>query len=149
MVLAVAGLVAQEAKIELGDINGAPFRIDVPANWNGSLVLYCHGYGGPNNYDKTPLNARIKVFTDMGYAMAQSAYSAHGWAVKEAMEDTCSAACRSSRADCLGWPPFKGICADIPCRIARAYCCAMTEILSSLIVSRVMEAAHPSGLRLQ
>ncbi|HEY3739598.1 MAG TPA: hypothetical protein VGL53_07130, partial [Bryobacteraceae bacterium] len=32
------------ANTELGDINGAKFRIDMPANWNGGLVVYCHGY---------------------------------------------------------------------------------------------------------
>lgn len=86
--LAALGLVGQ-AKVEVGEINGAPFRIDVPANWNGSLVLYCHGYGGPTKYDdKQPLAATQKVFTDMGYALAQSAYSARGWAVKEALGDT-------------------------------------------------------------
>ena len=31
-------------KTELGDLNGAKFRIDVPENWNGGLVIYCHGY---------------------------------------------------------------------------------------------------------
>ena len=88
LVLGSLAALGQAPKIEVGEINGAPFRIDVPANWNGSLVLYCHGYGGPNNYDQNPLNPRIKVFTDMGYALAQSAYSAKGWAVKEAMQDT-------------------------------------------------------------
>ena len=35
---------AQTSKIETGEINGAPFRIEVPANWNKGLVMYCHGY---------------------------------------------------------------------------------------------------------
>ena len=33
-----------EPKVELGEINGAKFRIDIPPNWNGGLVMYCHGY---------------------------------------------------------------------------------------------------------
>jgi hypothetical protein len=31
-------------RTEIGEINGAKFRIDVPENWNGGLVVYCHGY---------------------------------------------------------------------------------------------------------
>lgn len=33
------------ARTEVGVIESAPYRIDVPATWNGGLVLYCHGYG--------------------------------------------------------------------------------------------------------
>ena len=29
---------------EIGEINGAKFRIDLPEKWNGGLVVYCHGY---------------------------------------------------------------------------------------------------------
>ena len=32
------------AKTEFGKLGAAEFRIDVPANWNHGLVLYCHGY---------------------------------------------------------------------------------------------------------
>ena len=31
-------------RLETGEINGAKFRIDIPENWNGGLVMYCHGY---------------------------------------------------------------------------------------------------------
>ena len=31
-------------RTETGEIDGAKFRIDVPENWNGGLVMYCHGY---------------------------------------------------------------------------------------------------------
>ena len=31
--------------IELsGELSGAPYRIRVPANWNGTLFIYAHGY---------------------------------------------------------------------------------------------------------
>ena len=33
-----------QPKTEIGEINGAKFRIDIPDNWNGGLVMYCHGY---------------------------------------------------------------------------------------------------------
>src|SRR5947199_47028 len=32
------------AKTEIDELKHAQFRIDVPDNWNHSLVVYCHGY---------------------------------------------------------------------------------------------------------
>ena len=29
-----------------GVIDGAAYRVEVPANWNGRLVMYAHGYAG-------------------------------------------------------------------------------------------------------
>ena len=80
---------AQDNKVESGTINGANFRIEVPANWNNGLVMYCHGYAlagsTPNLDGGKPLR---DVFLSRGFAVAQSAYVAQGWAVKEAVEDT-------------------------------------------------------------
>jgi pimeloyl-ACP methyl ester carboxylesterase len=77
------------AGVELGSINGAQFRIDVPENWNGSLVIYCHGYSStPGTFKETPANPLMKVFLDRGFALAQSGYAAGGWAIAEAAVDT-------------------------------------------------------------
>ena len=76
-------------KTEIGDINGAKFRIDIPDNWNGGLVMYCHGYNPEAvSYKEGKLPAVLAVFTDQGYALAQSGYAAGGWAIQEAVEDT-------------------------------------------------------------
>ncbi len=86
--LAALSLCTAFAATELGDINGARFRIDTPANWNGGLVMYCHGYNPkPVGFDEKP-NAMINVFLDQGYAVAQSGYAAGGWAIQEAVVDT-------------------------------------------------------------
>jgi pimeloyl-ACP methyl ester carboxylesterase len=78
-----------DTKIEIGEINGAKFRIDVPKNWNGGLVMYCHGYSPiAVTYKEDPLPPLFAVFTDQGYALAQSGYAAGGWAIQEAVEDT-------------------------------------------------------------
>ncbi|MDX2181591.1 MAG: DUF6351 family protein [Bryobacteraceae bacterium] len=92
MRLAVVALLtlaaAAEPKLELGSINGAQFRIDVPDNWNGSLVMYCHGYNPkPVTYTESAPNALLKQFLDRGFAVAQSGYSAGGWAIAEAVVD--------------------------------------------------------------
>jgi pimeloyl-ACP methyl ester carboxylesterase len=78
-----------EPKVELGEINGAKFRIDIPKNWNGGLVMYCHGYNpAAVTYKEGALPSVLAVFTDQGYALAQSGYAAGGWAIQEAVLDT-------------------------------------------------------------
>jgi pimeloyl-ACP methyl ester carboxylesterase len=78
-----------EGKLELGTINGAQFRIDVPESWNGSLVVYCHGYNPkPVVYRDNPPAAIAQQFLDRGFAVAQSGYSAGGWAIAEAIVDS-------------------------------------------------------------
>jgi pimeloyl-ACP methyl ester carboxylesterase len=87
-VLAVAGP-RPGPKMELGELNGAQFRIDIPENWNGGLVVYCHGYSAePVTYRDAKLPPLFAVFTDQGYALAQSGYAAGGWAIQEAVTDT-------------------------------------------------------------
>ena len=76
-------------KIEVGAINNAAFRIDVPENWNGGLVVYCHGYNPQAmKFNDQKLNPVLQVFADQGYAVAQSGYAAGGWAVEQAITDT-------------------------------------------------------------
>lgn len=78
-----------EPKLDIGEINGAKYRIDIPDNWNGGLVIYCHGYNAvPVTYKEGKLPPVLAVFTDQGYALAQSGYAAGGWAVQEAVTDT-------------------------------------------------------------
>src|SRR5579884_2441971 len=75
-------------KTEIGEINGAQFRIDIPENWNGGLVIYCHGYSPVAvTYKEGKLAPAWSIFTDQGYALAQSGYAAGGWAVEEAVTD--------------------------------------------------------------
>src|SRR5262245_44135348 len=63
-------------RVEVGIIEGAPYRVDVPPAWNGGLLLFCHGYGGPPKpFDAEQANATAETFTHDGFAVAQSAYS--------------------------------------------------------------------------
>ncbi|HET7064436.1 MAG TPA: alpha/beta hydrolase [Rudaea sp.] len=79
----------QPATVETGTLAGAAYRIDIPANWNHGLVVFFHGYA----VTPVPLPARdpiapqLRQFLDRGYAVAQSAYSATGWAVEQALAD--------------------------------------------------------------
>src|SRR5512146_632344 len=81
---------AADAAVETGTLAGAAYRIDVPANWNRGLVVYFHGY------EITPLRLspqeppapQLQQLLQRGYAVAQSAYSATGWAVEQAAADS-------------------------------------------------------------
>lgn len=90
MLLVLPCFAQSENKIETGTLNGAAFRIEVPANWNQGLVMYCHGYevaGTKSAFDNRQ-NPLREIFLKRGFAVAQSAYSTQGWAVKEGVEDT-------------------------------------------------------------
>jgi dienelactone hydrolase len=70
--------------------DGATYVIDVPANWNGALLLYSHGYVAPGNANPAqdvgdPLTGGYLLAA--GYAMAGSSYAKTGWAVHEAIPD--------------------------------------------------------------
>lgn len=89
LVAAVAiGKTKQESRREIGTIDKARFRIDVPAPWNRGLVIYSHGYDVfPSSYDDGPPDEITKAFLDLGYAVAQSGFSGTGWVVKESQHD--------------------------------------------------------------
>src|SRR5262249_21013493 len=80
----------------VGEIGGAPFEIRVPANWNGTLVLHAHGYRDRADHPGEVDNRSVSAFVNntaeeamlaAGYAIAGSAYSANGWAVREGTHD--------------------------------------------------------------
>jgi pimeloyl-ACP methyl ester carboxylesterase len=70
--------------------DGATYLIQVPADWNGTLVLYSHGYvvpGTPNPATDVgdPLTGQWLLTN--GYALAGSSYATTGWAVQQAIPD--------------------------------------------------------------
>lgn len=86
---APAPAVAQPSE-HTGTIDGAPWRLDVPENWNGELVVYMHGYAPAEQPipEVMPRNGYEGWLLERGFAIAQSDYSARGWAVAEALQDT-------------------------------------------------------------
>ena len=79
-----------------GDIFGAPYRIRVPENWNGTLLIYAHGYRDKADHpgevdnrtaDIAPSAALEPVLLAQGYGLAGSAYRDNGWAVEEGIND--------------------------------------------------------------
>jgi hypothetical protein len=68
--------------------DGSTWIADVPANWNGTLLLYSHGYG-PLNAADSPDATTQQALLGMGYAMAGSSYDPNGswWALGSAVRD--------------------------------------------------------------
>ncbi len=79
------------AVADSGAIDGAPYTIAIPKDWNGGLVVFTHGYemkGGPH-FSKSANNGSLRqLFTARGFAYAASDYRAQGWAVGEGIDDT-------------------------------------------------------------
>src|SRR5258708_16895576 len=72
----------------MGD--GASYLIEKPANWNGTLFLYSHGYVTPGSANPAqdagdPVTQGIMLAN--GFALAGSSYAHTGWAVQEALLD--------------------------------------------------------------
>jgi pimeloyl-ACP methyl ester carboxylesterase len=82
-----------------GEINGAAYEIVMPETWNGTLLLYSHGYRPaepfPPNFSAvqtTPVavpgwdtgdTGLGNAFLERGYALAGSSYRSNGWAVED------------------------------------------------------------------
>lgn len=77
-----------------GVIDGARYRVLLPTTWNGTLLLYSHGYRFaepvPPSFAKPATDAVpapggdvAQTLLAQGYALAGSAYSRNGWAVQE------------------------------------------------------------------
>ena len=68
----------------------AQYKIEVPANWNGTLVVYSHGYDSftvplpPNDAGDPATGAWL---LSQGYAIAGSAYARAGWSLEQAFQD--------------------------------------------------------------
>jgi pimeloyl-ACP methyl ester carboxylesterase len=78
-----------DVHIETGTLNGASYRIDMPAKWNGILVIYYHGYSEfPVVFDQTKPNDVAGALAGAGYAVAQSGFSDSGWVVEQALPET-------------------------------------------------------------
>ncbi len=70
--------------------DGATYLIQVPAHWNGTLVLYSHGYvtpGSPNPATDVGDPLTGQWLLSNGYALAGSSYATTGWAVQQAIPD--------------------------------------------------------------
>jgi len=83
---ALAG--APDADRWWGVHQGSGYRIEVPKNWNGKLVMYAHGYAG-TGANLTVSNPGLRRhLLEQGYAWAASSYSKNYYDVRAGVEDT-------------------------------------------------------------
>ncbi len=81
----LAGLTSQRL---WGVHNGAGYRIEVPANWNGELVMWAHGYRG-TGLELTVSNHPLRSYlVAKGYAWAASSYSRNAYDPAQGAKDT-------------------------------------------------------------
>ncbi len=81
-----------------GELDGVPYHIRVPANWNGTLIVYAHGYGeAALPLALAPLPADVEALLAKGFALAASRFGGGvpvppqvlaGYQVKEGMQNT-------------------------------------------------------------
>lgn len=71
-----------------GVLNGAGYRVEVPANWNGKLVMYAHGYAGQGAALSISNPSIRRHLIQNGYAWAASSYSKNYYDVRAGVEDT-------------------------------------------------------------
>jgi pimeloyl-ACP methyl ester carboxylesterase len=64
-----------------GTYEGGRYLIEVPAGWNGGLVLFAHGFGVTQ---ASPLTSHL---LDQGYALATSSYRTEGYRVDLFIDD--------------------------------------------------------------
>jgi pimeloyl-ACP methyl ester carboxylesterase len=69
--------------------SGATWIADVPSGWNGTILLYSHGYTpGPENPPRnSPNQPTADALLARGYALAGSSYARTGWALATAPAD--------------------------------------------------------------
>ena len=76
--------------VHQGILNHAAFDIEVPAEWNGNLVVYAHGFRGQGTVltvDTPPYDLRTKLVNE-GYAWAASSYYDNGYDVRAGVLST-------------------------------------------------------------
>ena len=69
--------------------SGARWAAEVPAGWNGAVVLYSHGFrpGPANPAWDAGFEPTADALMDRGYAVASSSYATAGWALETAVDD--------------------------------------------------------------
>ncbi|MBC8058530.1 MAG: alpha/beta hydrolase [Rhizobiales bacterium] len=71
-----------------GVLKGSLYKVEVPQNWNGKLVMYAHGFRGTGNVLTTDAPAIRRWLIQNGYAWAASSYSKNYYDVRAGVEDT-------------------------------------------------------------
>ena len=116
--------------------DGATYLIEVPQKWNGTLLLWSHGFqlpGGPPTAEDSVDPVTREYLLTHDYALAGSSYATTGWAIHEALPDQIavldtfsSLVAQPSRiiawGQSLGGMVTAGLVQNYPGRFAGAMC---------------------------
>ena len=68
--------------------DGAAYRVEVPPNWNGTLVMFAHGFRGTGTEVWVDDPQLRQYFVDNGFAWAASSYAVNGYDPGDGVVDT-------------------------------------------------------------
>jgi hypothetical protein len=68
--------------------DGAAYRVEVPADWNGTLVMFAHGFRGTGTEVWVDDPQLRQYFVDNGFAWAASSYAINGYDPGDGVVDT-------------------------------------------------------------
>lgn len=114
-----------------GTINGAEYRVETPERWNGTLVMYSHGYHPADfGFPKLPVTNTAETeewLLDHGYALAASEYQngGIGYLVEEAIRDQVAL---------LDW---------VEANVGRPRRTVMTGQSMGVVISTLLAERHP------
>jgi len=79
-----------DATAYFGTFDQAGYRIEVPTDWNGELVMWAHGYAGTGAelFVQNPPDALRTYFVENGYAWAASSYAKNDYNVLDPARET-------------------------------------------------------------
>jgi acetyl esterase/lipase len=78
------------SRAHFGVLDGAAYRVEVPGDWNGGLLLWAKGFRsfGPEVAAEGPPLGLRELLISQGYAWAATSYSEAGWVPGAGTEDT-------------------------------------------------------------
>jgi hypothetical protein len=68
--------------------DGGAYRVEVPPHWNGTLVMFAHGYRGTGSVVWVDEPQLRQYFVDQGFAWAASSYAINGYDPGDGVVDT-------------------------------------------------------------
>jgi pimeloyl-ACP methyl ester carboxylesterase len=89
LLLVAVPALADESDLYTGSRDGADYRIHKPANWNGGLVMFAHGYEGEGRGRGSLADIRLGYHLKQGnYAWAGSGFRSKGYRPDWFLADT-------------------------------------------------------------
>ena len=78
------------ARADFGRLGGSVYQIEVPANWNGRLVLYMHGYGELRPTAEVSPPGIRRYLIGQGFAWGASSFSSTSLIPGRAADETAA-----------------------------------------------------------